>query len=395
MKLLYISTFQFSKVGGEIYALPSCADSFFEKYLNVFDAVRVLGEEMRAYLSKDSFVRMNNPDISVEILEKNTLPRDFSNDKEIKKILFEEIKNAEAILIKPASRKGMMAIKIAEKLNKPYMIEMTGDIHNALLQSGKIIKKLYAPILYKKILKTIKDCEYGLYVSENYLQKKYPIKGKVCGCTDVVLEKADDCVLNKRFEKIKQLDTKKRVDLALIGFYQGVGKGVDTAIRAISQLPDTYHLSILGNGTQENRDKWIEYGKKFGVYNRIHFPSPLPTAIEVLRWLDTMDMFILPTRSEGFGRCVAEAMSRGCPCITSNVCTMPELIPIEWTHDMCDDKKLADLIFASTNDKEVLNQMAKENYENSKRFDFDILKQRRNAFLEEFKNYCEGKINKK
>ena len=42
MQLLYISTFMFHKREKKTLALPSCADSFFEKYLDVFDTVRVL-----------------------------------------------------------------------------------------------------------------------------------------------------------------------------------------------------------------------------------------------------------------------------------------------------------------------------------------------------------------
>lgn len=62
--------------------------------------------------------------------------------------------------------------------------------------------------------------------------------------------------------------------MALVGFYQGTGKGVDTAIRALSRLDERYHLNILGNGTEENRHYWIEYAEKRGVIGRIHFPHP-------------------------------------------------------------------------------------------------------------------------
>lgn len=181
MRLLYVSCFLFQKKQNETFALPSCSDGFFEKYLDVFDSVHVLGEAPHEYLDTNSFVQMKNPRITVSNLPANTHPKDFKNDSAVRKALRDEIEKADAVLIKPATRKGIMAIKIAERLKKPYMIEMTGDIHNALKQNPSILKRMYAPILYSKIKRAIKNAPYGLYVSKDYLQSQFPINGKMCG----------------------------------------------------------------------------------------------------------------------------------------------------------------------------------------------------------------------
>lgn len=391
MKLLYISGFQFTKESDGIYALPAYGNPFWTKYLDIFEEIEVLGETIKKYLDKKGTVKITDERISVKILPSNTHPKDFKNDKAIKKMLEEEIGKAEAILIKPSSRKGMMAIRIAEKLNKPYMIELTGDIHNALKQSPSFFRRAYAPVIYRKIRKAIKNCEYALYVSEKYLQTVYPIKGTMCGCSDVVLRNIDENSLNRRIEKINNFDNTKEIKIGLIGYYQGTGKGVDTAIEALGKLPENTHLHILGSGTQENREKWIAYGEERGVYKRVHFPKVLKTTEEVLEWIDGIDLFILPSRSEGFGRCIAEAMSRACPCISTNICTIPELLPKEWLHEIKDSDKLAELIKKMTDSKELMLEAAKTNFESSKRFEFEVLRKRRNEFLEEFKEYCSGK----
>lgn len=379
----------FHKDGDLTYALPSCSDSFFEKYLDSFNSVHVLGEELKSYLSKSALVKIENENIKVDILPANTRPKDFVNDKELKKVLTKEIGEADAILIKPASRRGMMAIKIAEKLHKPYMIEMTGDIHNALTQSPSRVKRLYAPVLYRQIKRAIKGCEFALYVSKDYLQGKYPIKGRMCGCSDVVLERSSADVLEKRLNKIDTMDPEGIIKLALVGFYQGNGKGVDTAIRALARLPENYRLSVLGNGTEENRRKWYDYASERGVSaERIEFPDPLPSAQAVLHWLDDYDFFVFPTRSEGFGRVVAEAMSRGLPCFATNICTMPELLPEECLFELDDDGQLARLLVEYVSDKELIKNAARVNFEKVRDYDFEILKKRRNEFLEDFKNYC-------
>lgn len=389
MKLLYISTFMFYKDSEITYGLPSCADSFFEKYLDVFDSIKVLGEHLKSFLNKSAMVEIQDKRIHVEILPSNTKPKDFKNDRYLKRKLTQEIGKADAVLIKPASRRGMMAIRIAESLKKPYMIEMTGDIHNALMQSPSIVKRLYAPVFYRQIKKAIKNCEFGLYVSKDYLQGKYPIKGKMCGCSDVVLEPSSVEVLEKRLRKIEQMQSEEPVNLALVGFYQGNGKGVDTAIRALAQLPHNYRLSVLGNGTEENRQKWYAYAKGCGVSaSRLLFPDPLPSAQAVLHWLDDFDFFVLPTRSEGFGRAIAEAMSRGLPCFATDICTMPELLSEECLFPLDDDKRLAELLLKYASNKELMRKTACRNFEHVRDYDFEVLKNRRDVFLSEFKTYC-------
>lgn len=389
MKLLYISTYAFDKRDGIFYGLPANAEPFFQKYLDVFEEIRVLGRRGAGFLNVDNFVPITDKRIKVRMLPSNRTPREFVNDGIVKKILREEISQAEAILIKPSTRKGMMAEKIADELHKPYMIEMTGDVHNALSRHPDWKRRLYAPFLYHQIKYAMRNCKFGLYVSQDYLQNKYPINGETCGCSDVVIEPVSQEIIERRIQKIRTLHEKDRVNMALIGFYQGKMKGVDTAIRALSQLPDFFHLNILGNGTQENRDKWIKYGEKYAVFNRIHFPAPLPSSHEVLEWLDTQDFFVLPTLSEGLCRCVVEAISRGCPCFCTDITTMSELLPKDCLFQPKDDSKLASLVLSTYENLANMESIAYKNFDHAKDYDAQLLRNRRNDFLRKFKKYCE------
>ena len=124
MDLLYISKYQFKKYDEKTYALPAYGNHFWEKYLGVFDRVNVLAEEVKGYLDNGTLSEITDNRVFVDILPRNTAPKEFINDRVIKAELEKRIRVADAILIKPASRKGIMAIKIAEEYNKPYMIEI-------------------------------------------------------------------------------------------------------------------------------------------------------------------------------------------------------------------------------------------------------------------------------
>lgn len=391
MRLLYVSKFQFKKMGGQDYALPAYGNHFWEKYLDVFDGIDILAEEVKSYLDNGTLSQITDPRISVEILERNTAPNEIVNDFKIKRTLRNYIEKADAILIKPASRKGMMAIKIAKKLNKPYMIEMTGDLKLTLQNNHNLLKKIYGGILHKQVLSAIKDCPFGLYVTESYLQKVYPIKGKQCGCTDTVLPYISEGVLKKRIKKIESMSEGSDMKIGMVASYHDSRKGIDTAIKALANLKEkNITLHILGLGTQEDRDKWYEFAKQYSVDDRLFFDPSVSGVENVLLWNDEMDICILPSRSEGLPRCIVESISRGCPNIVSNVCGMPELVGEHWIHEIDDYEKLASLIEELLLDKDLLKKVANESFEHSKNYEFDVLKKKRNAFLSEFREYCEN-----
>lgn len=391
MDLLYISRCQFLNTDGVVKALPAYGDQFWKKFLDVFDSVHILGEKMKAYLSNGTVTQLTNPKVTVEIVPGNTLPNEFIHDRQVKKLLAERIKQADAILIKPSSRKGLMAIRLAEKYHKPYMVDLTGDLNLTLRANSNPLKRMYGPYLHKKIVKSIKNAPFGLYVTEKYLQKVYPIAGKQCGASNVFVESISEDVLESRCRKISSKEMDDPLQIGLIGSYHDTRKGIDTAVQALAdvcaQRPNTF-LNILALGVEEDRKKWMQYAQQFGVQEHLKFPPSCDTTQKVLEWIDTQDIIILPSRSEGLPRCVVEAMSRGCPCITSDVCGMPELIQKKWLHAPGEAQRLAELILEMSESKNNMTDAAKENFKNAKRFLRSAINKRRNAFFTEFKEYC-------
>lgn len=395
MNLLVVSKYQFTKKGGKLYGLPAFGQAFWQKYLDVFDNIRVLGIEVKGYLNNGTLSEYTDSRISVEILPDNSNPKDFKNDGLIKKILKYEISKVEAVLIKPSARKGMMGIEVCKELNVPYMVELTGDLNLTLKNHPSILKRLYGPIIHRQIRNAIKDCKFGLYVTKEYLQKVYPIEGEMCGCTDTIIPDPVEDVLERRINYIRnKVDNVYKI--GIVASYHDSRKGIDTAIKALNILSNSnIELHILGLGTEDDREKWFHYARKYDVEKQIFFDPSLSGVEKVLEWNDNMDLNILPSRSEGLPRCVVESISRACPCIVTNVCGMTELVDVKWQHNPGDYKKLAQLIAQLICDKQLMEAVAKENFERSKEYKFELLRARRNEFLNRFKDYCENYKNKK
>ena len=384
MNLLYICSFQFDIRNDGVYSSPAYGDSFWGKYLNSFDSITVLGEPEKDYIKDNSLVKIKDERIKVFVIPANSRPQDLVNDRAVKRELRKHISTASAILIKPASRKGVMAIRLAKKYNKNYCIELTGDLNLSLKTHKSLIRRLYRPIIHNKIVHAIKDCKYGLYVTSEYLQKVYPIRGYQCGCTDTVLPSIDESVLHKRIQKIKESNNGiTTIKLGLIGTYHDNRKGIDTAIKAISILDNKrIELHILGRGIEEDRKRWYSFAEKEKSRSQLFFDSPKSSQEEVFSWIDSIDIIILPSRSEGLPRCIVEAMSRACPCITSDVCGLPELIDKKWVHSPNDFRCLANHINAMVENVDEMIQSAELNFKKAHDFLLENLNKRRSMFFE-------------
>jgi len=102
-------------------------------------------------------------------------------------------------------------------------------------------------------------------------------------------------------------------------------KGQENLIKAFAlkfKNKGNIKLKIIGGGVL--KDNLIELVKKEGVENQISIIEKL-SRLEIIKHLDTSDIFVFSSISETFGVVVIEALSRGIP-IVSTKCGGPESI---------------------------------------------------------------------
>lgn len=124
-------------------------------------------------------------------------------------------------------------------------------------------------------------------------------------------------------------------------------KGGDLVLKALARLRDQVDPGITLTIAGPPRFAEVPEG--------VNFLGALPSA-EVAKLYDTHDLFVLPTRIEGFGIVFAEALARGLPCIGRNGFAMPEIIqPPRYGSlvDGDDPDELAKLIADALGDDEL------------------------------------------
>ncbi len=83
-------------------------------------------------------------------------------------------------------------------------------------------------------------------------------------------------------------------------------KNLGLAVKALDYLPDNVHLVAVGRQT--------DYAKSLPKHSRLHLMGQLPIE-ELTALYDGAEAFVYPSRYEGFGIPIIEAISRGLPVV--------------------------------------------------------------------------------
>src|SRR5690625_1601486 len=290
MKFLFVHShkFKYDKYGN-VYSEGQFPYELIKKrYLpycrEVFIAGRAEKVKDQQRLSKSSgpnIYHYKMPDLS-------TIKNRYIRSRKLKSKLLKLIKKVDLVIARMPSIHARYAIKIAKKLNKPYVVEVVGDVFISLWTHGNIFGKLLAPFEYYRSRKIIKKSPYTIYVTKKYLQKRYPPKhnGVTIHASNVEMQMPDKESLHKRILRIQNMSKESMFKIGLIGSYSSKYKGIDTAIKSIKQLKTkgiNCKLLVLGSG---NNDWLKKIAKSLNVENNIEFVGVLPGGKAVLNWLD-------------------------------------------------------------------------------------------------------------
>ena len=120
-----------------------------------------------------------------------------------------------------------------------------------------------------------------------------------------------------------------------------VGKRVDLLVRALSRLKSlSWTLRVIGEGPE--RQRLEELAKAYSISDRVVFRG-LMGHREVRRELSKADLLVLPSRWDGWGTVVNEALMSGVPVLCSDFCGARQLISEAFNGSVFESDSLASL----------------------------------------------------
>ena len=371
---------------GKIYAYGAFAYRLWqERFLPYCKHLTIIGRLQNKPDTDDTTTldRSDGPNVTHILLDNINAPlKRLTQGRQTYKRIKQEAAKADGIIIRGPVEFGMLAAKAARALGKPYAVEMSGCAFDHTWNHGSLIGKLYAPVKYLRARHMVWHANQVIYVTNQFLQKRYPTKGLTESASNVEITAPPDEILQKRLNKIQSQE--QPYHIGLIGNYGNNLKGLDVALNTLAKFKQASHdfkLHILGKG---NPDQWQNQIEQAGLKDNIHFTGTLPGGKPVLDWLDQIDIYIQPSRHEGLPRAVIEAMSRGLPCLASDAGGTAELLPAQYIHKAGNADQLYIHLKSIWNDQKSLIEQTKTNFTTAQKYTKTHLAPIRAAFWTKF-----------
>lgn len=280
------------------------------------------------------------------------------------------IKKSDLIILRLHSIISIKVYKYIKKYNKKYLCEVMGCAFDAYWNHGFVGKVIAVP-MDMMIKKIIKESNYCIYVTEYFLQKRYPCSGIETFASNVLIEPHDKIKKYKSYPQEIRLFTAAAINVKY--------KGQQYVIQAMKKLKQSgisvkYYLAGKGDNRYLRRQ-----AKKYGLDNDVIFMGML-TKEEVMNQMRQCDFYIQPSLQEGLPRSIIEAMSLGVVCLGSNTAGIPELLEEQCIFKRRSSKSIIKCIMNLKNYN--LENISKRNFKYAKKYYNDVLCKKRDNFYD-------------
>lgn len=377
---------------GNVYIGTAFSNSALECYFQHFDHVTMLVR--RADIALDDMKRLSGMNkVTTDRLSVIFLPNPTADlksylnprlHKEYRRTVIEQITPEKAVIIRVPSTSGTIAADYCHKNGKLFLAEAIGCPWDSLWNHS-LKGKILAPQARENLRRVMRNAPFSVYVTNAFLQRRYPTKGITAAISDVELQPMEQSVLDARLAHIRNHTGKIKIATSggLVAY-----KGQQFVIQALAKLKSQgntdfeYHLA--GSGDDETlRDLAV----KLSVKDQVIFEGRLAHE-RMFAWLDEMDLYIQPSLQEGLPRAVMEAMSRGLPALGARTGGIPELLGENYIFPRKDVEAIARILQAIT--QKEMESMAACNFERAKDYQKETLDKRRYALYSAFAKATEA-----
>lgn len=261
-----------------------------------------MGHQVKLFVSKDSLTKKRALEIGISIAELDSrrklslLVKDVMDN-------FEGEKPDFVVAFHSQDRKVVMKLK--SKLKK-------GTTSIAYRQNISLSTPLIGSLLYNRYFDFMIACSHGVaksLIKEGIKKNKVQVIHNTTEIPENISTISGENIRNK-------FGLKHKIVLGISSWFHKERKGFDILFKSFSKLDERFVLLIIGI-PKENQKEVFEYASTFGISeDRIVMPGFIDNIYEYYK---AMDMFLLPSRSEGFSLALLEAAASGLPIIASNI----------------------------------------------------------------------------
>lgn len=275
---------------------------------------------------------------------------------------------------------------------RPYSLEVVGDPYEVFAPG--VIKHPLRPLIRHYLTRALQQqCRRAAgvaYVTKAVLQRRYPCSSLMTSVSDVELRQEAFCTHYSSIElsSSQLLDCARetlvgghKATIAFVGSLEQLYKGPDVLLKSVAQCVQCgLDLEVLMVGDGHYRPFLESLAQDLGIGPSCRFLGQLTAGAAVQNVLDSADLFVLPSLTEGLPRAMIEAMARSLPCIGSRVGGIPELLADEDMVRPGDVNDLAAKMQEFLSDPQRLTRASERNNRVAREYVDEVLQRTRTEF---------------
>ncbi len=406
MRLIIAISSHFQSHGGEVFSHHLTYERFWKRYLQVFDSILVVSRVKPVKRIPCGWEKATNSDVEFCALPDYYGPYQYIKKRaQIRTAIRQALRPDDAVILRVPDNVGTQVWKQLPP-GYPFAVEVVIDPWDTFAPGS--VRGMGRPFFRWNFTRNLKkQCRQAVaaaYVTQHALQKRYPPNKNAFTTYYSSVDLDSSFIITdprKRLAEIDRIPARLRgegppVRLGFIGTFSQGYKLPDIHIKAFANCVHkgaNLIFEMIGDGRLLNEMKSLT--KQLGISERVSFRGKIPGGKPIIDALDNFDIFLNATAAEGLPRVVIEAMSRGCPCIASNVAGTPELLEERYLVPPGDAKKLAETILFVLKDPKVMAKTVHRNINVARKYCKDMLEPRRRAFYETLYKQTEEYLSKR
>ncbi|MEG3925470.1 glycosyltransferase family 4 protein [Microcoleus sp. D3_18a_C4] len=366
---------------GKVWTQVAFPHSFWMRYLEVFDHVRVVARVREVPSVSGDWKRADGEGVSFAAIPYYLGPWQYlQKAPQVQRAARNAVAPNDAVILRVSSQIATCIQPMLSQTNHPYAVEVVADPYDVFAPGA--VKHPLRPFFRWWFPRGLRhQCAGALsaaYVTEGALQCRYPPGPGAFSTHYSSVE-----LPNSAFAAAPRCDDRRKQTFTLVsvGTLAQLYKAPDVLIDAVATCVQSgLNLKLVLIGDGKYRSELEARSQACGIADRVCFLGQLSAGDAVRAELDRADIFILPSRQEGLPRAMIEAMARSLPCIGSTVGGIPELLPPEDMVPPGDATALANKIREVVTNPERMSRMSACNLEKAKDYRDEVLQERRNQF---------------
>jgi len=391
---------------GSVWSQAGMARQFWERYLEVFDTVRIVARAVRVQQAPEGWLPVNGKNILFYGLPDFCGPwQCLKRYPAVRAAIRSAAPAHGAVILRVGSLTANILERQLHQRNYPYALEVIGNPYE-VFAPGVVdhpLRPFFRWHFSRQLRQQCLRAAGVAYVTKRVLQEQYPARFMSTSVSDVDLPVGaimggvpstyyssidlDGTHVRGSVRKPKQHGP---YQLVTVGSLAQLYKGTDVLIEAVARCVRAgVDLTAVIVGDGKYRPALMAQAERIGIACRIRFLGQVTAGESVRRILDAADLFVLPSRTEGLPRALIEAMARALPCIGSTVGGITELLDASEMVPPGDPAALAGKIQEVLRDPLRMETMSQRNLAHAWEYCGSAIAERRRSFYQHVRDYTQ------